>query len=225
MNLMISKPQTTSRRGIFGGSFNPFHLGHLHAASAIAEELSLDYVELIPAYIAPHKQHTTSQIELAHHRLAMLQRLCQQNALFRVNDIELSRQQVSYTVDTLRLLAEQQPKQQRLFLMGMDSLLQFTHWYQWSDILSLCAIVVMQRPNFSITQASPELQQLLQQRQISDPNQLTHGAIYITQTPLNDISSTLIRQRLYQQQPIDDLVPECIAQYILAHQLYQNKVL
>ncbi|WP_448210904.1 nicotinate-nucleotide adenylyltransferase [Colwellia sp. MEBiC06753] len=217
---------------LFGGTFDPFHCGHLAIAQHVAATLNLEKITLLPANIPPHK--TAAKVN-SHHRLAMLNALAKTHQLFNVDDRELLREKPSYTVETLQKLKAEQPERNINFIIGMDSLLSFTKWVQWQEILANANLLVCTRPNYNLAQQSKELDAQLSQyisRQItelnhfdlSSPNQvLLLPAINI------DISSTEIREFLANKHKSSD--PHCkikrqlpaeILQYLEQHQLYRN---
>ncbi|WP_232771398.1 nicotinate-nucleotide adenylyltransferase [Colwellia sp. 12G3] len=211
--------------GILGGTFDPIHLGHTQSAQAVANELGLSKVLLIPAHIPPHKVSA----ELVPHasaeqRAAMVEIACQKSELFICDHRELKRSGHSYTVDTLKELKQQYPKQPLFFIIGMDSLHTFTTWHQYQEILSLCNVVVNTRPNFSIEQLNDETKTLLRNCQTTDINQLKSsdsGKIFCANECLFDISSTHIRQRLAQKQSCNKHLLPSISEFIHKNKLYR----
>jgi nicotinate-nucleotide adenylyltransferase len=131
--------QQKMKRGIFGGTFNPPHVGHLIVAEYVRAELSLDKIVFVPAAIPPHK--LGQEIIPAEHRLAMLRLAVEGNNHFDVLDIELNRGGVSFTVDTLRQLREHDPANELYLLIGMDNLVDFHTWKSPQEILSLATVV------------------------------------------------------------------------------------
>ena len=155
--------------GILGGTFDPIHLGHTQSAQAVANQLNLTEVLLIPAHIPPHKisaklvPHASAE-----QRAAMVEIACQKSELFTCDLRELKRSGHSYTVDTLKELKQQYPTKALFFIIGMDSLLTFTTWHKYKEILSLCHLVVNTRPNYSIEQLNEETKTLLSNCQTAD---------------------------------------------------------
>lgn len=216
---MPLKPQAKQPAlALMGGTFDPIHWGHIHSAQFIAEQLSLNSVTLMPCKIPVHKQQAQTSEQ---HRCAMLQAVCQQFTLFELDDRELTRTSASYTLTSLQEIKQQQPERPLYFLIGMDSLISFTSWHQWQQILQLCHLVVCVRPNSHLTAVSAELQPLITQNKTKLLTQAS-GLIYLADNPHHDISSTHVRQALSAQQTIEDLVPNIIAEYIHHHQLYQQ---
>jgi len=211
--------------GILGGTFDPIHLGHTQSAQAVANELGLTSVFLIPAHISPHK--TSSDLvphATAQQRAAMVELACQQNSLFSCDTRELQRAGHSYTVDTLKELKLQYPNQPLYFIIGMDSLMSFTRWHQYQEILSLCHLIVNTRPNYPIEQLNSETEALLQKFQTTDSSQLSRiesGSIYLAKAKFFNISSTEIRHALAQQQNGHQQLLPTISDFIHKNKLYR----
>ena len=225
-NTSIAKSKNMSQGiGILGGTFDPIHVGHTQSAQAVADELGLTKVLLIPAHIPPHKISP----ELVPHasakqRAAMVDIACQKSSLFSGDHRELARSGHSYTVDTLKELKQQYPNQPLCFIIGMDSLLTFTQWHQYQQILSLCHLVVNTRPNYSINHINDATKNLLDNYQTTDINELSQldsGRIFFANDCHFDISSTHIRQRLAQKHSCKDQLLPSVAEFIHKNKLYR----
>lgn len=131
-----------SKVGIFGGSFNPPHIGHLRLALSAAKELSLDKVLIIPALKPPHKVNPA--LASPSDRLRMCE-LTFTDKVFEVSDMELHREGKSYTIDTIRAIRRQNPDDKLFLIVGADMLLSFHTWKDYKDILSLCTLVAAVR--------------------------------------------------------------------------------
>lgn len=200
------------RIGLFGGSFNPVHVGHLIASRSVAERLHLDKVYLIPAAVPPHRM--LKNLAPAEHRLAMLQLAVQDDPLFEVSDIELRRSGPSYTVHTVEEFRRQLGADVDLFwLIGADSLADLPNWYQADRLVDLCRIVTAARPGCDHIDTS-----VLASR--FTPEQSDRLLAGILDTPRIDISASEIRRRVSQGRSIRFLVPDAVAQYITEHRLY-----
>lgn len=204
---------------LFGGTFDPVHMGHLYAVSDAAKHVALNNVRLLPCHIPPHKSGPKVS---AAHRLAMLELVCQDWPLFSVDTRELNRNQPSYTVETLRQYRQESPAAALIFIIGMDSLKSLDTWYHWQELLKLCHILVCQRGNCP-AEFNPTIQTLLREHQTDNPARLkatTHGHILLAQTRAVRQSSTELRQTLAKgQQP--NLLPPAVLTYIQQHKLYQ----
>ncbi len=211
--------------GILGGTFDPIHLGHTQSAELVANELNLEKVLLIPVHISPHK----SSSDLAPHanteqRAKMVELACQQFPLFSCDKREINRQGNSYTIDTLKELKQEFPSQTLYFIIGMDSLLSFTRWHNYLEILSLCHLVVNTRPHYSIKQLNPSTQKLLDDYQTADLSVLkkqSSGKIYFAQESLYDISSTHIRQCIRLDEDCQQQLTPAVSDFIHKNNLYR----
>jgi nicotinate-nucleotide adenylyltransferase len=224
---MVSKLITkqTANIGILGGTFDPIHLGHTLSAQAVAQELKLTKILFIPAHIPPHKNDVNSAPTVSAEKRAMMVELaCEENALFECDKRELERQQHSYTVDTLITLKQEFPEQSLCFIIGMDSLLTFTRWHRYQDILSLCHLVVNSRPNFDLTQINDDTKALLNKHQVRSLDELNKshtGAIFFTKPMAIDISSTEIRDSLQNNKSCHAQLYASVKDFINKNQLYR----
>jgi nicotinate-nucleotide adenylyltransferase len=188
--------------GILGGTFDPPHLGHLVIAEHVRQELLLGKVVFIPAAIPPHK--TAAAITDGFHRVAMLRMAIQLNPYFEVDEMELHRGGVSYTVDTLAELSRKWPDDQLVLLIGEDNFAEFGTWREPERILRLAQVVVMTRPGFD-----EEVRRKI-------PN-----GMLVCQVPEIAISSSTIRSRARDGRSIRYLVPQSVEKYIATHSLYR----
>ena len=201
------------RIGIYGGTFSPPHLGHVAAAKAFMEQMWLDVLYIMPTGTPPHKAAavTASPME----RLAMCERAFSSLEGVIISDIELRRVGESYTVDTLRQIAQNATDDSRLFLlMGTDKLLTLDKWYGVEDIFQLCYPVYMRREA-----ADPVLDgQIIKQIETLHKR---YGKVVrrIVGDPL-PISSTKVRAMVSAGKSIQGLVPASVEQYIHDHNLY-----
>ena len=205
----------TMKIGVFGGTFNPIHRGHLAAASAAAEQLSLDKLLLIPDAIPPHKPLPSGSAG-AEERLEMVQ-LCtaEVSAPAEVLDLELRRQGASYTCDTLAQLREQYPEEELFLLMGSDMFLSFETWRQPERICDLATLAVFSRREESEAAAFARQKKRLEE---------TYGAhIRVLENPeVVEISSTELREKLSRGAGRAYLT-EPVYGYILRKGLYGTK--
>ncbi len=192
--------------GLFGGTFDPIHHGHLIVAQDVQCGLSLDAVFFIPAFVPPHKRdRTTSKKE---HRLAMIDLAIQGNACFRSSDRELERGGVSYTVDTVKAFRDEYGDGTELFfLLGTDNLAEIETWHKPRDLVELCTLVSMRRPGY----AEPAVPSWLKGR---------YERVDVTAV---DISGNEIRERVRSGLPVRYLVPPAVAEYIGRENLYRDR--
>jgi nicotinate-nucleotide adenylyltransferase len=188
------------RLGIYGGSFDPPHLGHLLPVLDAAEQLGLDAVRFVPASVQPLKvgRATASVAD----RLAMTERLVHGIPGFSVDPAEIGRPGLSFTVDTLAGLTVADPEAKLFLLLGADAFALFDQWREPERVRSLATIVVMARDRAAaIAEGTPGVQ-VLQSRRV-------------------DISSTELRARVRDGRTIRGFVPDAVADYIAEHRLYR----
>jgi nicotinate-nucleotide adenylyltransferase len=212
-----------ARIGLLGGTFDPIHFGHLGMAQELAEALALDTVKFIPAAVPPLKSQPSAS---AADRCAMVQLAIANNPDFQLDDRELKRTGPSYTVETLRSLRSELSEQDSLVLfIGSDAFKQLNRWHQWQEIIQLCHIALVARPDSDVsTGLNPELVTFLQDHYTENAMDLqSESAGLITMqaiTPLA-ISSSAIREQLKNRQSARYLTPDCVLDYIAQHGLYQ----
>lgn len=197
------------RIGLFGGTFDPIHNGHLHIARSFADELNLESVILLPAGDPYHK---TAPRTAAHHRLAMAEIAAQADSRLAVSDCDIVRQGATYTHDTVQIFRQHFPAAEFWLLIGMDSLLQLHTWHRWQNLVRQCRIAAAPRPGSSLAQAPAPLQSWLAEA-------LPQGRLHILQAEPLPISSSQIRQQLATEHTSPDIPPEVLS-YIQQHQLY-----
>ncbi len=194
------------RVAIFGGSFDPIHHGHLLIAEWIRDELQFQKVIFVPTHIHPLKHNPG--VTAAHHRLAMVKLAIQSNEFFEVSDIEIRKETVSYTIDTIREFQKVYPPKdyQLYFLIGQDNLNQLHLWKDPIKLVQLAQFIAFGRPGF---EPSPEAQPFL-------------PFIQFIEIPLLEISATRVRERLRTGKTVRYMVPDPVIDYINTHHLYRN---
>lgn len=178
--------------GIFGGTFDPVHTGHVRVALDIHQDLALDEVRLIPCNVSPHR---SAPLASGAQRLAMLKAAIQGEAGLRVDDRELRRAAPSYTVDTLLSLRAELGDVPLCLMMGMDSFQALNTWHRWRDIMTLAHIVVMTRPGW-LPPTQGEVAMLVEQRGVYDPALLrgtSAGHVFLRPVSQLDISASRVR--------------------------------
>jgi len=215
------------RVGIFGGTFNPIHVGHLRSAEEVREAQQLDRILFVPSATPPHKQ--TDGLVTAAHRLAMVKLAIAGNPHFRVSTIEIDRGGRSYSVDTVRSLRERTPTADFAFIMGIDAFREIATWKDYRSLFALCDLIVTSRPPRPKSLGLSAIPVAVRREFCYRPriNVLEHqtGSRVIYQRISDlDISASTIRQRLRARLSIRYLVPASVAQYINRHQLYGRRV-
>ena len=194
------------RLGIFGGSFDPPHVGHLLVAVDAFEALDLDKLIFVPAAIQPLKSDLVAAA--AHHRLAMVRLLVGADERFAVDAVEIERAGLSYTVDTLETFAQRFPNSERFFLVGEDAMAAFGKWKNPQQILKLARVAILRRAREGESAA------------LERSSEQSDGTITL-ETRLVDVSSTEIRERVRAGKSIRGFVPESVAAFIEAERLYR----
>jgi nicotinate-nucleotide adenylyltransferase len=210
--------------GIFGGTFDPIHFGHLRLAEEMVDALDLSRVLFIPAGQPPHREAPRTA---AMHRFEMVRCAIAGNPVFAVDAREVLRAQPSYTVETLTSLRDELGAEQSLWLLlGADAFLGLPGWHRWQQLFELANIAVVTRPGARLLQPDAmqdPLKSEVLQRQVADPSAAgPAGSVWFLQmTPL-EISATAIRTILSQQGSVRYLLPDAVLNYIHEHQLYRQ---
>ncbi|MDD6345382.1 MAG: nicotinate (nicotinamide) nucleotide adenylyltransferase [Oscillospiraceae bacterium] len=196
------------KTGIFGGSFNPVHNGHIHLAESIRDNLSLDRVIFVPSKISPHKSSSEYVPEI--HRLKMLELAIQEKKSFEVSDYEIRCERISYSIYTVEHFHKKYPSDELYLLIGSDMLLSFDTWYRFRDIMSLAALAVVSRNSGDFNLLSEKAVQLSQ-----------YGKIIISSVPPFPASSTEIRKKISKNQNYACYLNKNVVQYITSNNLYK----
>lgn len=197
--------------GLFGGTFDPIHNGHLHIARAFADEIGLDTVVFLPAGGPYHKDAASAS---AADRLAMIEAATAEDARFAVSDCDIVRQGATYTFDTVQIFRQQFPAAQLWWLMGSDSLMKLHTWKKWQMLVRQTHIAVALRQGGSLKHAPHRLHAWL-------GNALQDGSVRILSAPMHNVSSTEIRRNL-SAAGVSDGIPPAAARYIREHRLYEK---
>ena len=213
--------------GVFGGTFDPVHLGHIKPALDVMQRLGLDELRFIPCSIPAHRTLPVARTE---QRLAMLHAAIDEHQDCIIDERELNREGISYMVDTLRSLRNEFKDSTFCLIIGMDAFYGLNKWHQWQDILTLANCIVTYRPGceFNLDTLHPDLVDVVSNNQVDSEKEFlekgfteknTGSLLFMPVTQL-DISATDIRQRIKQHQPISELVPTAVAKIIRQQQLY-----
>ena len=197
-----------TRLGLFGGTFDPPHFGHLLAAQEAAWQLDLERIVFLPARQNPLKQHEVSSP--ADDRCEMVRLAIADNPSFELSRLDLDRPPPSYTVDLLRAL--QAPDRELFFLVGGDILPELPRWHAPREIVRLARLVVVNRPG------APPIDLEVLERSLPG----TRGRIHDLRIPGTDISSTDLRARVRLGRPLRYFMPRAVERYIQAHHLYRS---
>jgi nicotinate-nucleotide adenylyltransferase len=214
--------------GIFGGTFDPIHYGHLRVAEEIAEMVSLKEMRFVPAGIPRLRR---APIASHQHRAAMVRVAIRGNSRFILDEREIRRRSVSYSVESLREFKQELGECVILcFITGADAFMKLAEWHSWRELFGLCHFIIAARPGHALItnrETLPrELKEECAQRWVSGADSLkraSSGLIFIAPTTLLDISATIIRTRIAAGKSIRYLIPDAALDYIAANHLYSGE--
>lgn len=198
--------------GLFGGTFNPIHNGHLHIAQAFAEQCALDCVIFLPA---GNPYHKNADLVAPQHRLNMVEIATADYPQFAVSDCDLVRDGATYSIHTVQIFQQYYPQAQLHWLMGMDSLMNLHRWKNWQAFVRQTKIALANRTGDTLAKVPRELHAWLGEA-------LQAGNLVVLNAEAMDVSSSQIRQQIAQGQNAQQWLPEKVADYIQQHHLYQK---
>lgn len=206
--------------GIFGGTFDPVHFGHLRPALEVQQALGLNEVRFIPAGQPPHRETPYASTP---QRLSMLRTAIDDQPGFVVDERELRREGPSYMVDTLASLREEVGQTPLCLILGYDAFLGLPGWHQWNSLIELAHLVITHRPGWNHDELEDALQSLVKQcetgvERLSE--QAAGGLLFVPVTQL-DISATIIREQIRAGQDIRYLLPDTVYRIIREQKLYR----
>ena len=209
--------------GIFGGSFDPIHFGHIKSALALLENFEFTQIRFMPCQLSPLKGNVFAN---AQHRWQMLSLVCSSQAKLLVDDRELKRQEPSYTIDSVIELREEFGGSQSLVLIvGVDAYLAFCKWHRYEEILSYCHVILLHRPGYSLSESGSECEKEYYELNKTEDSKLlamqSHGKIYMSELEKLDISSTLIREMIAQGKQPKYMLPGNVWNYVRRNELYK----
>ncbi len=214
--------------GLFGGTFNPVHIGHLRGAEEIAELFNMSKVFFIPSCIPPHKN--PEAIAPAMHRFEMINLAIQTNPLFSVSDIEIKREGSSYSVDTIRYFKNFYDQTTEIyFITGTDAFGEINTWKGYPELFSLCNFIVMSRPGCMQLEPKALINDEIEGRFIVNGKKgkvFIHNSgkrIFFISITLIDVSSSRIRNKFHKGLSSKYLVSEKVEKYIINNRLYFNR--
>lgn len=208
--------------GIFGGTFDPIHFGHLRTAFELLQVLRLSEVRFLPAGNPPHRESTVASPEL---RLQMVQAATRDQPGFVVDDREIRREGLSYSVDTMRTFRADYPDRSLCLIVGMDAFLGLPKWHQWRELLELVHVAVAHRPGWRAPTSGP-LGELLVDRgtgRIDDLHEALAGRIFIHAGTQLEISSTEFRKLVAAGRDPRYLMPDAVRDIIQQTGCYRSR--
>ncbi|CCQ92623.1 putative nicotinate-nucleotide adenylyltransferase [[Clostridium] ultunense Esp] len=197
--------------GIMGGTFDPIHNGHLILAEYARTTFGLDKILFIPTGKPPHKDKDS--ISSNSHRYNMTLFAINSNPYYLISSIEIQRESIAYTIDTIKYLKSKFNYTDFYFILGSDSLYQIHKWKDYKELLGLCNFIVAKRQDLDNDNLKVKIKEL---------SELYGSPLSILESPLIDISSTEIRNRVKKGLSIKYLVPESVEQYIEKNKLYKE---
>lgn len=190
--------------GVFGGTFNPPHVGHLIVTESMLSQIELKRLLFVPSANPPHKPNLS--LASAYDRFAMTELAIEGHSVFEVSNIEIERQGKSYTIDTLKSLKIIFPRAEFFLIIGADSFIEMETWKSPDEIFTIAEVIVLSRPGFTNLNVRRDYQRRAR----------------FVNVPLIGISGTDIRRRVKHKQSIRYLVPPSVEEYIYSHKLYQT---
>lgn len=215
--------------GIFGGTFNPIHFGHLRVAEEVREKLALEKVLFIPSCNPPLK---IGDLAPSEDRYEMTGLSIEGNPFFEISDIECKRPGKSYTVETLEALVELHPGRDYHFIVGIDSFLDLPSWHQPERLTELTRFVVISRPGFRFSSLAPLIKAAsgilaeldAHRREFHAVRLKTGREVFLLNVTPFPITATTIRKLVKSGKSIKYLLPDAVESYIISHNLYRKEV-
>jgi nicotinate-nucleotide adenylyltransferase len=211
------------RVGIYGGTFDPVHNGHLEVARGVLKLFELDEVIFVPACVPPHKRN--ANITSAFHRFAMVALAVEADQRLLVSTIELDAPELPYAVDTV---ARMQDDSRRLFfIIGADSWSEITTWREWRRLIEMCDLIVVTRPGYAVAAQVDSIVDVRGQKQPAIARLIENGTgprVFITDVAMIDVAARETRAavRAGDVEKLKSSVPLSVAAYIEKHGLYKN---
>jgi nicotinate-nucleotide adenylyltransferase len=215
------------RIGIFGGTFNPIHSGHVRAAAEVRARFALDRVLFVPSFIPPHKE--TAEVASPRDRMAMVELALRRHRRLVASPVEIEAGGTSYSIMTLSKIGALHPGARIFFILGADAFRDIETWRDWRRVLAGCRFIVTTRPGSRLAEARDALAEeyrsgVLGVRPSTRLGEAVLEAFRIFLTPIDavDVSSTEVRARVRAGRPLRGLVPASVERYIREHGLYRD---
>lgn len=210
--------------GIFGGTLNPVHFGHLRTAEEVREAFSLDQVLFVPSAFPPHKRR--EEVESPLQRIEMTRIAIDGNPFFDLSDMEVRRGGFSYSVDTVDEVKNNRPDAEIYFILGVDAFFEIDSWKDYRRFLSLCNFIIVTRPGYEKRSLGESLPLEVRRDFCYDAAKGSYShtsghCLYFLEVTLLDISSTDIRRRLKAGRSVKYLLPPNVEEYIIKNALYK----
>ena len=214
------------RVGIYGGTFDPVHNGHVEAARGVLKLFELEKLIFVPAWAPPHKRNL--KLTSAFHRFGMLALATQADQRLLISTVELDSPDRPYAVDTITRMLK--TDQRLFFLIGADSWNEITTWFEWQKLLTLCDLIVVTRPGYEVAAAPAAAnvadlrgKDAIDARSVLDEQAAPH--VFITDVVNVDVSATTVRSlaRAGDVEELKTMMPGAVADYIGKHGLYKTE--
>ncbi len=206
------------RIGLFGGTFDPVHYGHLRPALELSQRYALDVLHMLPNHLPAHRGTTGAKSQ---QRIDMLHIATRDVARLAVDEREARRDRPTYTIETLEELHSEHPGASLIFFLGADAFANFQNWHRWQDIIKLANLVVIDRPNAQLGDWAEALLADMATKPGNDTLSKIKGMIVRQQVTQLAISATDIRAQIGRGESIRFLLPDAVREYIDAHRLYR----
>jgi len=221
----IQRFMNKSKIGLFGGTFNPVHLGHLWAAEIVQKRISLEKVLFIPSYIPPHKE--TFNMASPLHRLQMVELACAPYPRFIPSSIEIEERGTSYSIYTLKKIKEFFPDALFFFILGIDAFLEIETWKDYEKLIQNCSFIVISRPGYDLDSARGVLVGKYKEKiidlagsNVSMEDTLSSFRIFLLPLDALNIASSEIRKRIRNGVSVKDMISDNVEEYIKKHKIY-----
>ena len=201
---------------LFGGTFDPVHNGHLHAAEAVRSALAVDQIRMVLSARPSHKDATGASLE---QRWAMLQLACADAPALVPDDREMHRARPSYTVETLEALRAESPEEDLAWVIGSDAFALLESWYRWQEVLELANLIVLRRPG-AFPAMSESMAAYTAEHQVESLSGCHNGGIFMMEDSMQEVSAQDIRVGLAAGEDVSHLIPPAVALYIRDNGLY-----
>jgi nicotinate-nucleotide adenylyltransferase len=204
--------------GLYGGTFDPVHLGHIHAACEVKKKLGLAEVRMVLAARPGHRGNPESDVQ---HRWAMLQLACERYPGLVADDVELRRSGKSYTVATVAQVRAADAENIPCWILGQDAFATLPIWHRWQELLDYCNLLVVTRPG-DVRVEPQQVQQLCAKHETRCFDSTRIGQIWRLELPMKEMSATQIRAKLADGEAVEDLLAAPVYTYITQNRLYQH---
>ena len=201
---------------LFGGTFDPVHLGHLHAADVVCRELALDQIRLVLSARPSHRGAPGASVD---HRWAMLRLACADDDRLVPDDREMRRERPSYTVETLEAVRAEHPQTAISWVIGSDAYALLPTWHRWKEVLDLTNLVVLARPG-PFPALDDDMRRLMEKHRVGSLAGCHQGGILVVENAMKEIAAADIRRGIAEGRDVSHLLPARVATYIKDHHLY-----